>query len=123
MSHKNYITPSFTENVKKWIDFDNQIQQLNYSLKTLRKHKNEIGKLITVHIEQNDLIKTKITMKDGYIKYSKTSQTPSLTIKYIHQCLKEYLHDEDLANTICEYIKENRKRVPVVSIKRHMKQG
>ena len=119
MSKSNYINEEFTTNIKQWIDIDTKIQTLNEDLKKLRETRNSTGMFITKYIEAHNLIKTKFSLNNGYIKYSKTNQSNPLTFKYIYDCLKQYFNDEELATTVCEFIKNNRKTTLTTSIKRY----
>ena len=121
MSNSNYINDEFTTNIKQWIDIDTKIQTLNEDLRTLRETRNSTGSYITKYIEANNLTKTKFSLNNGYIKYSKTNQSNPLTFKYIYECLKQYFNDEELATTVCEFIKTNRQTTLTTSIKRYIK--
>ena len=121
MTDKSYVTELFTNHIKQWISYDNKIQNLKNEIKQLNNEKNKTGDYITEYIETNNLIKTKINLSNGYLKYSKINQTSPLTFKYISKCLKEYFQDEDLANNVCNFIKNNRTFVSAVSIKRYTK--
>ena len=115
-----YVNDDFTSNIKKWIEYDNQISQLNKSIKSIRNTRTQISQEITKHIEQHNLMKTKFNLSDGYIKYSKTNQTAPLTFKFIFACLKQYFNDAELAATVCAFIKNNREKTLNISLKRHM---
>ena len=80
-----------------------------------------LNEFITKYIEEHNLTKTKFSLSDGYIKFSKTNQTPPLTFKYIHDCLNKYFNDAQLATNVCEYIKNNRQTTLSKSIKRYFK--
>ena len=121
MANSNYINDEFTTNIKQWIDIDTKIQTLNEDLKKLRETRNSTGEFITKYIEANNLTKTKFSLNNGYIKYSKTNQSAPLTFKYIYDCLKQYFNDEELATTVCEFIKNNRHTTSTTSIKRYIK--
>ena len=121
MANSNYINDEFTTNIKQWINIDTKIQTLNEDLKKLRETRNSTGAFITKYIEAHNLMKTKFTLNNGYIKYSKTNQSNPLTFKYIFECLKQYFNDEELATNICEFIKNNRHKTLTTSIKRYIK--
>ena len=121
MANSNYINDEFTTTIKQWIDIDTKIQTLNEELKKLRETRNSTGEFITKYIEAHNLTKTKFSLTDGYIKYSKTNQSGPLTFKHIFGCLKQYFNDDELANTVCEFIKNNRQTTLTTSIKRYIK--
>ena len=97
------------------------VECLNEDLKKLRETRNSTGAYITKYIEANNLTKTKFSLTNGYIKYSKTNQSGPLTFKYILECLKQYFKDEELATNVCEFIKNNRQTTLTTSIKRYNK--
>ena len=114
----NYVNNEFVSNIKQWVEYDNKINTLNKELKSLREERNKTADIISRYIEVNNLEKTKFNLNDGYIKYSKTYQTAPLTMKYLSQTLNEFLHEDELVNDICEYIKERRKKTEIKTIKR-----
>ena len=121
MANLNYINDEFTTTIKQWVDIDTKIQTLNEDLKKLRETRNARGVFITKYIETNNLTKTKFSLNNGYIKYSKTNQSGPLTFKYILGCLKQYFNDDELATNVCEFIKNNRQTTLTTSIKRYTK--
>ena len=114
----NYITQTFTTDIKKWVEYDDKIQSLNTELKQLRELRNNAGEKITQHIETHNLVKTRININKGYIKYSKTYQTSPITIKLLFKTLSEFFNDEDLAKNVCDYVKKNRDKTLIRTIKR-----
>lgn len=114
----NYVNNEFVSNIKQWVEYDNKINTLNKELKHLREERNKTAETISQYIEVNNLKKTRFNLNDGYIKYSKTYQTPPLTMKYISQSLKEFLQEDELVADICEYIKSRRKKTEIKTIKR-----
>ena len=116
-----YLNDNFTNDIKKWIEIDNEIQTLNNNLKELRQSRNSKAEIITKYIEQHNLTKTKFSLNNGYIKYSKTNQSSPLTFKFIFECLKKYFNDEELATNVCDFIKSNRLSTLSTSIKRYNK--
>tara|TARA_Y100001970_G_C14156885_1_gene816091 strand:- start:210 stop:575 length:366 start_codon:yes stop_codon:yes gene_type:complete len=121
MSESSYINDTFTSSIGQWLEYDNKIQSLKQQMKQLRTEKSKINEYITNYLESNRLVRTKINLSDGYIKYSKINQSSPLTLKYIQQCLKDYFQDDELALKVCDYIKNNRKTTPITTIKRYIK--
>ena len=52
-----YLNDNFTNDIKKWIEIDNEIQTLNNNLKELRQSRNSKAEIITKYIEQHNLTK------------------------------------------------------------------
>ena len=78
---------SFEEQIKEWVQIDNQIKQYNTHVKTLRQQKNNLSNNIIAHaVENKCLIYNKIT--DGSLKFQNVKVTSPLTFKFITECLK-----------------------------------
>ena len=109
---------TFQENIKKWIKIDNEIKLLNTQVKDLRDIRQPIYNTIVEHIETEDLLEATVKISDGKLKFVKQKQTPPLTLKYVEQCLKETIDNENTVSCIMNYIKDSRESKQITNIKR-----
>lgn len=107
----------FKEKVSKWISVDDKIYNLNEELSLYRNERKELADEINkIAVERNLEDKT-IEFPGGNLKFKRQKNTPTLSIKYVQQCLMEYMSNEEEVNKIMDYIKDNResKYVNVIS--------
>lgn len=110
---------SFENNIKKWVTIDNQIRELNDSLKILRDEKNNItNELNKIANENENYRQAKININGGSLKFQVRKETKPLSLKFIKSCLKEFISDEDNVDKVINYIKESREFSYVEEIKR-----
>lgn len=109
---------SFEDNIKLWVNIDNEIKKHNESLKTLREQKNEIQNKIQFYIEENDLEQATIQISDGKLRFSTQKQQTPLSIKFIRECLEELIHSNEQVDKIVDHIKASRTCKVVKDIKR-----
>ena len=109
----------FKENIKYWVDLDNQHKKVNEDVKELRKQKNEVLEKINTHVSSNRLNDAVVKISDGRIKFSSVKVTKPLTLQYIKQCLMEKIQDTKQVEILMNYIRENRDYSYTDDIKRY----
>jgi len=115
-----YMTEDiFKENIKYWVDLDNQHKKVNEDVKELRKQKNEVLEKINTHVSSNRLNDAVVKISDGRIKFSSVKVTKPLTLQYIKQCLMEKIQDTKQVEILMNYIRENREYSYTDDIKRY----
>lgn len=108
---------AFKEKLSKWISLDDKIYNMNEELALYRSERKELAEDINkIAIERNLEHKT-IEFAGGNLRFQRKKQTPTLSIKYVQQCLMECISNEDQVKYIMDYIKDNResKFVNVIS--------
>ena len=97
---------SFEQTIQEWIKTEQELQELNERIKQLRKTKFELDNKITQYSEE----KGAKTFRYGSIKMkiveSKISE--SLTFKYLNQCLRDMIKNEDQVTQMLDYIRRKR---------------
>ena len=86
---------SFEENIKNWVSIDNELKKINEHIKLLRSQKTENYENIIRYIKSNNLDKATIEISDGKLYFAPIIQRPSLTFKYIEQCLNKCIQNQD----------------------------
>jgi len=106
--------------VKKWVVLDNQISQLNKTLKQLKLDKKNVNQEMIDVMKQNDI--DIFDIKDGQIQYKKETRRVGLSQKRILMILSKHPQlGEEQAIALNDYIYENREEIIKESIVRKMK--
>lgn len=106
----------FRTKVKEWIEYDNQINELNNKVKELKNKKNELNNEILEFMKSNNI--EDISTKKCKLKtYTSTSQK-SLNKDYINSKLKTALNDENKASELTNLILNNREKTSTIKLKR-----
>ncbi|MDA9216232.1 hypothetical protein N9O88_00215 [bacterium] len=109
---------NFTDNIKDWVSTDNKIKNLSLEIKQLRDRKNILTTDIFNKVKEDNLHNSCINISDGKLRFSLTNQSQSLTLKYIENCLKKCIDNEDDIKHIIDIIKSNREIKQIDDIKR-----
>jgi len=110
---------TFEENIKKWVQLDNQVKQLNDRTKELKEQKNSIETDILDYIDSHNLNNATAKITGGSLKFIETKQTSPITLKFLHQCISECIKKESQVEYILNYIKEKREIKYTKYIKRY----
>jgi len=109
---------SFEENIKKWVNIDNKIKQLNSNILDLKENKKELTDNILNYVNNKDLFNRTVKISDGSLKFNKIKLTTPLTYKYVEQCLNRCISDKSQVDYIINYIKGSRENKYYNDIKR-----
>jgi hypothetical protein len=109
---------SFENQIKQWIQLDNQLKELNEQTKTLREKRTSLEKTLTNYIQTNNLSNNVFKCQDVRLKYINSKTTEPLTFKYLEKCLSEVIKNEEHYKSILEYIKTKREIKYVPELKR-----
>jgi hypothetical protein len=98
----------FEDNIKKWVQLDNQLKLVNDKVKEIKQEKDTIEEEIIQYVDTNHLNNATAKISGGKLKFVETKQSSPLTLKYIKECLNECIENEQQVDLILNYIKENR---------------
>ena len=105
-----YSKEDLIHTVKKWVQLDNQIKQLNTMLKKLRNDKKEHNIQMVEMMKANQI--DNLELKDGQIQYKKYAKRESLTQKKLLDILSKHPQlQSDQVKMLNDYVYENRKVV------------
>lgn len=110
---------SFEDKIKKWVHLDNQLKLINDKVKNIRQERNDTEKQIIEYANVNNLNNMLVNLSNEKIKIIESRQIMPLTLKYIKECLYECINNEEQANIILNYIKNNRSIKISKDIKRY----
>jgi hypothetical protein len=107
----------FVENIKKWVNIDNQMKIVNEKTKKLREYKHSLNTQICSYMGDNN-INSKIGISDGELGMYDKKEYSSITYEYIENKLSEIISDKDQVLHIIKYLKDNREITIVQEIRR-----
>jgi hypothetical protein len=111
MSEKTILV----DKIKRWLDVENKILNIQKELKELKKQKQLISNDLT------EVMKTKqldsIDVNQGKILYVKNKSKKGINKQYLENVLNKYYENDDKAKEICEYILENREIIEKENIR------
>ena len=96
------------ENLNNWLLLDIEIKKKNSELKKLKDKKEEIGKLLTDFLINNNLENNVFKIRDEYIKLKITNSKESMSQTYIKKSLVNFFNDKNMADKLSNYLLENR---------------
>ena len=106
----------FKENVKQWLELDQQIKRLTTATKERRKKKNEINLKIVDFMHKYNI--EDLNTKDGIIRYKTTYVKEPLSQKTIKIKLIDMFKNDKSKMEEIENIFTNRAKVEKISLKR-----
>ena len=110
---------SFDENIKHWVQLDNQLKALSDKTKELREQRNTTENEILNYVETNRLSNATVNISDGRLRFVQNKQVAPLTLKYVEECLAKCINNEEQIGIVMQVIKENREVKQVPDIKRY----
>ena len=103
----------FTQNIKNWVHYDNELKKHNTIVKELRLKKSYIQSILLENPSHD-----KINISDGRLQFSQTTVQQPLTLHLISSSLAELIRQPDQVNQIMDHIKNNRQKRTDHTIKR-----
>lgn len=110
---------SFENNIKTWVNIDNQIKSLNEKARELREHRNELCTEIINYAGSNNLGNATVEISDGKLKFATSRSTAPLTLRFVQNCLEDVINDQESVSKIMKYIKSKREVRTSSDIKRY----
>jgi len=111
----------FQTSIQQWVELDNKVKLLNDQVREIRNERNNVSDEIVAFVDQNNLDKAIVEISDGALKFGKTKQTSSLTLKFVKKCLSECITKEETVDQLIEYMKSKREIKMKSDIKRSYK--
>ena len=99
---------NFENNIKNWVNIDNQIKSLNEKARELREQRNELCEEILSYAGSNNLGNATVEISDGRLRFATSRSTAPLTLRFIQSCLEDVITDPESVGKIMKYIKSKR---------------
>ena len=109
---------NFNENIKQWVELDNEIKNISEILKKKREKKIEILKNIINYKNDNNLDNILINFNNEKLKFTSYKQQQPISLNFLRETLDEIIKDREQIDYIVEYLKNKRKYKIVEDIKR-----
>jgi len=94
------------EKIKRWLDTESKINNIQKDLKELRKQKKALSADLSVIMKSKQLECIDVT--HGKIIYTQKETKKGINKKYLSDILSKYYKDDGQAKEICAFILENR---------------
>ena len=108
------------QNVKTWLDIDNQIRTLQKEIRDRRKLKKELTDSLVGIMKNQDI--DALNVPDGQLIYNKTKTKAPLSKKHLLLSLSTYFkNDQRMVDELSKYIMESRQEKEKENIKRKIK--
>ena len=108
------------ENVKTWLDIDNQIRALQKEIRDRRKLKKELTQSLVGIMKTQDI--DALNVSDGQLIYNKTKTKAPLSKKHLLVSLTQFFkNDQRMVDELSKYIMETRQEKEKENIKRKIK--
>ena len=108
----------FIENVKKWVQIDNYLKQLNDKKHSFREQKHQLSKNIIQYMKTKKIEDSTIEISDGEIRLYNKKDYSNLTFTYIESCLADIISDKSHIEYIIQYLKDKREIKDEIDIRR-----
>ena len=107
-------------NIKNWINVDNEIKKLQKNIKSLREEKKKFTINLVDIMKKNDI--DAFDINDGKLLYTKTQTKTPISKKHLLSSISEYFkNDEQTVENLCNFILNTRKTKVTENIKRKIK--
>lgn len=94
-------------NVKTWIELDNDIKKLQHQIREKRSEKKEYTVSLANIMKSNEI--DCLDIKGGSLSFAQQKVKKPISKKHLMTCLKEFFKDNvALANELSKYILESR---------------
>jgi hypothetical protein len=94
------------EKIKRWLDTESKINNIQKDLKELRKQKKALSADLSFIMKSKQLECIDVT--HGQIIYTQKETKKGINKKYLSDILSKYYKDDGQAKEICAFILENR---------------
>ena len=108
------------ENVKTWLNIDNEIRALQKEIRERRKLKKDLTKSLVGIMKTQDI--DALNVPDGQLIYNKTKTKAALSKKHLLTSLSQFFkNDQRMVAELTKYIMESREEKEKENIKRKIK--
>lgn len=108
MNNDDSSSAALIENIKNWVQYDNQLRLLNEKTKEIRERRVELQSTIIEQLNTQNMQRATINVGDGELKMVAKKDYPPLTYQYVEKCLTDVIPNKEHVDYIISYIKSNR---------------
>lgn len=108
---------SLVDNIKQWVQYDNQLRVLSEKTKEVREKRAEIQTSIIDELKLKNMQQTVIGIgTDSELKLVAKKEYPPLTYQYVERCLTEVIPNKEHVEYIIGYLKSHREIKETLSL-------
>jgi hypothetical protein len=109
----------FINNVKQWVNLDNQLKIVNEKTRLMRERKSQLNSNIYEFVNANHITHKHIEISDGTLKFYKRKEYKPLTYCFLENTLHEIIPNKEHVDFILKHLKEKRETVIHDDIRRN----
>jgi Family of unknown function (DUF5760) len=113
-----------TDNIRRWIEVDNNIRSRRDNIKDLTERRNAIEREITDYVQQHNMQNLQVNVTDGMIKFANRNTYQSVSMKVLKELLTQYFEQnprDTNVDNICKFVAKNRKMTSSFEMVRSIK--
>jgi hypothetical protein len=113
----------YIKKITQWVELDNAIEKRKSKLKVYADEKKKLEDDILDYIEDVDMKNLQINISDGFIKFIENKGFQGLSLKSLKDLLQNFFKTNPSninADTIYDYIVQNREIKTKLMMKRHI---
>ena len=111
-----FYKDNLKDNVKEYLDIDDQIKALNKAIVERRKQKSKLSADILTMMNKFEI--DNMNTKNGRLIYSVSNTSKPLSKKNLVDGLKIYFKNEDTAKSVSQIVLDSRPTVEKITLKR-----
>ena len=111
-----FYKDNLKDNVKEYLDIDDQIKALNKAIIERRKQKSKLSADILTMMNKFEI--DNMNTKNGRLIYSVSNTSKPLSKKNLVDGLKIYFKNEDTAKSVSQIVLDSRPTVEKITLKR-----
>lgn len=111
-----FYKDNLRENVKEYLDIDDQIKALNKAIVERRKQKSKLSEDILTMMNKFEI--DNMNTKNGRLIYSVSNTSKPLSKKNLIDGLNVYFKNEDTAKSVSQIVLDSRPKVEKITLKR-----
>lgn len=106
----------FKENVKVWLQLDDDIKTLSDAMKERKKKKNELTPELLEFMEKYKI--HDLNTQDGHLKFQKSTRAQPVSKKYLISKLGDFFKSMNKGEKVVSFLYENRDKKETFNLKR-----
>lgn len=100
---------ALVENIKQWVQYDNQLKLLTEKTREIREKRCEIQTSVIEELRSKNMEQTVIGIgADKELKLVSKKEYPPLTYQYVERCLIDVIPNKEHVEYIMGYLKSHR---------------
>tara|TARA_B100000963_G_C22522558_1_gene623729 strand:+ start:304 stop:687 length:384 start_codon:yes stop_codon:yes gene_type:complete len=111
-----FFKQKLKDNVKEYLNIDNEIATLQAAIKERKKKKDELSGFILGAMKNNEI--QQMNINNEKLVYSVSQTKAPLSKTYLNNVLTDYFNNNDKALDVINHILSNRTKVEKVKLKR-----